>query len=193
MRRRTLDLLASGIGLVLALVLVVAGGLLGWAHNFVSDQVHSQLAAQKIYFPPAGSPALQPKAIGPYLDQYAGQQLVNGAQAEAYANHFIAVHLSEVAGGQTYAQVSAKALANPTDPTLKAQEATLFQGTTLRSMLLNAYAFWTMGQIAGIAAIVCFAAAFVVLVLALAGFYHARKVDPMEVALGASAPARVEA
>ncbi len=56
MRRKTFDLLAVIGGLVLAVVLAVAGGLLLWGHNFVSDQVHTQLAAQKIVFPPAGSP-----------------------------------------------------------------------------------------------------------------------------------------
>lgn len=64
---------------------------------------------QKIYFPPKGSPALAPPEIGRHLDQYAGQQLVNGAQAKAYADHFIAVHLNEAAGGKTYAQISSQA------------------------------------------------------------------------------------
>jgi hypothetical protein len=192
MRRRTLDLLASGIGLVLALVLVLAGGLLGWAHNFVNDQVHSQLSSQKIYFPPAGSAALKPAAIGPYLNQYAGQQLVDGAQAQAYADHFIAVHLSEIANGQTYAQISSQALANPNSAVLKGQEAALFQGTTLRSMLLNAYAFWTMGRIAGIAALVAFGAAALLLLLSILGFVHARRPSADAVVLGAHTPAPVE-
>src|SRR5213076_1130702 len=82
-----------------------------------------------------------------FLNRYAGQQLVNGPQAKAWADHYIAVHLKEVAGGQTYAQVSAKAQANPTDATLKAQVDTLFQGETLRGMLLNAYAFWEIGHL----------------------------------------------
>jgi hypothetical protein len=55
MRRRTFDALATTAGLVIAAILLVAGGLLLWGHNFVTDQVHTQLAAQKIYFPPAGS------------------------------------------------------------------------------------------------------------------------------------------
>jgi hypothetical protein len=61
---------------------------------------------QKIFFRPAGS-----KALLPGIKQYAGQQLVNGDQARAYADKFINVHLSEVAGGQTYAQVSTASLA----------------------------------------------------------------------------------
>ncbi|HEY7009139.1 MAG TPA: hypothetical protein VH395_09375, partial [Jatrophihabitantaceae bacterium] len=58
MKRRTFDILISVAGLFLALVLFVAGGLLTWAHNFVQDEVHSQLAAQKIFFPPKGSDAI---------------------------------------------------------------------------------------------------------------------------------------
>ena len=39
MRRRTFDFLASGVGVLLAIVLLVAGGLLLWGYNFVNDQV----------------------------------------------------------------------------------------------------------------------------------------------------------
>jgi len=178
MRRKTFDTLASGAGLLIAVVLLFAGALGLWAYSFANSQVHNQLAAQQIYFPPAGSPAI----AGPQfaaLQQYAGQQLTTGAQAEAYANHFIAVHLSEVAGGKTYAQVSAAAMADPTNTKLAAQVETLFKGTTLRGMLLNAYAFWKLGQIALIASIVCFVSAIALLVLSAFGLVHARRV-PVE-------------
>jgi hypothetical protein len=142
--------------------------------------VHDQLAAQKIFFPPAGSQALAPPEVGRYLNQYAGQQLVNGAQAKAYADHFIAVHLKEAAGGQTYAQVSSQALQNPNDAKLAGQVQTLFRGETLRGLLLNAYAFWKIGQIALIAAVASFALAAVMLVLTFLGFWHLRRVSPTE-------------
>jgi hypothetical protein len=168
-------------------VLLVAGGLLLWGAHFANSNVHDQLAAQKIFFPPKGSPALASPEIGPYLNKYAGQQLVTGPQAQAYADHFIAVHLSEVAGGQTYAQVSNQVVAltasNPNSPqltTLKAQQATLFQGETLRGLLLSAYAFWKIGQIAGIASIASFCLAAVMAVLAGLGVWHLRKVSPTE-------------
>ena len=102
--------------------------------------------------------------------------MLTGQQAKAYADHFIGVHLSEVAAGKTYAQVSSAAQANPNDAALKAQAQTLFQGTTLRGLLLEAYAFWEMGQIALIAAICSFVLAAVMLALALLGFWHLRKV-----------------
>ena len=83
----------------------------------------------------------------PSVSQYAGQQLLNGSQAEVYADHFIAVHLSELPYGGVYSKISAAALANPTDVKLKALEQTSFQGTTLRGLLLEAYAFSKIGQI----------------------------------------------
>ena len=70
------------------------------------------------------------------MTQYAGQQLDNGVQSETYANHFIGIHLQEVASGQTYSQMSAKAQANPSDQRLAAQVNTLFKGETLRGLQL---------------------------------------------------------
>jgi hypothetical protein len=176
MRRRTLDALLTTGGLVLAAVLLVAGGLLTWGYTFVNNQVHDQLAAQKITMP-SGEAIAEP-AIKPYLSKYAGQPLTTGAQAEAYANHFIAVHLQGIGAGKTYSQLSAQAQANPTDQKLAGQVATVFKGETLRGLLLNAYAFWKMGQIALYAAIASFIGAAAMLVLSLLGFAHLRRVDP---------------
>jgi len=179
MRRKTFDIILTSVGAVLTAVLIVGGVLLMWGYNFANSSVHDQLAAQQIYFPPAGSQALASPQIGPYLNQYAGQQLTTGAQAEAYADHFIAVHLSEVAGGKTYAQVSALALADPSNAELQAQVNTLFKGETLRGMLLNAYAFWQLGQIALYSAIAAFTGATLMLILTVLGFLHLRRV-PVE-------------
>jgi hypothetical protein len=176
MRRRTLDALLTTGGLVLAAVLLVAGGLLTWGYTFVNNQVHDQLAAQKITMP-SGEAIAEP-AIKPYLSKYAGQPLTTGAQAEAYANHFIAVHLQGIGAGKTYSQLSAQAQANPNDQKLAGQVATVFKGETLRGLLLNAYAFWKMGQIALYAAIASFIGAAAMLVLSLLGFAHLRRVDP---------------
>ena len=177
MRRRTFDALVSVAGLVLAGVLVVAGGLLLWGHSFVDAQVSSQLAAQKIVFPAANSPAIKAPEFAA-MRQYAGQPMTTGAQAEVYADHFIANHLKEIGGGQTYAQLSAKALAEPKNAALAAQVDAVFKGTTLRGMLLNAYAFWQMGQIALWGAIVSFIGAAILLVLSVVGFIHARRMAP---------------
>ncbi|MCW2672333.1 MAG: hypothetical protein JWP14_922 [Frankiales bacterium] len=175
MRRKMFDALLTVTGLVLAGVLLIAGGLLAWGSHFVSTQVHDQLAAERIFVPPAGSDALNDPAIKPYLAQYAGQQVTTGKQAEAYADHFIAVHLKGISGGKTYSELSAQAQANPTDTALAAKVNTVFKGETLRGLLLNAYAFGTMARIAAIAAVVSFAAAALMLVLSGLGLLHLRR------------------
>lgn len=176
MRRRTFDALLTTSGLLVAALLLVAGGLMTWAHSFVNDQVTAQLASQQIFFPAAGSPALANNQIKPYLEQYAGQQLTTGAQAQDYADHFIAVHIAEMSGNKTYAQLAAASLANPSDTKLAGLVSTVFRGETLRGLLLNAYAFWEMGQIALYAAIAAFVGAGLMLVLSLLGFTHLRRV-----------------
>jgi hypothetical protein len=194
MRRRTFDALMVFAGLVLTAVLLVAGGLLTWGHVFVNNEVHSQLAAQKIVFPPAGSAAVTalPKADAAAMTVYAGQAMTTGAQAQAYADHFIAVHLGEIGGGLTYSQLSAKAMAAPANVKLAAQVETVFKGTTLRGMLLNAYGFWQMGQIAWFAAIAAFAGAALMLILSLFGVWHLRRApETAEVLPRATHPAKV--
>ena len=114
MRRKSFDALVSVGGVLLAVVLVAAGALLLWAYSFTNSTVTNQLSAQKITFPTAAAFAqakpgteITPGMI-PYLEKYAGQQLTTGAQAEAYANHFIAVHLQEIGGGKTYSELSGR-------------------------------------------------------------------------------------
>ena len=57
----------------------------------------------------------------------------------------------------------------------EAKVQTVFQGTTLRGLLLEAYAFWTFGQIALVGGIVLFALAGVMALLVGLGFWHARR------------------
>lgn len=173
--RKVIDKILSGFGLVATLTLVGIGGLAWWGASFASGNVHDQLASQKIYFPAAGSPAITslPASDQAFVNQYAGQQVLTGAQAKVFADNYIAVHLKEIADGQTYAEVSAKALANPADAKLQAQASTLFRGETLRGLLLgDAYAFDTIGSIARDAALVTFAAAALMAVLTILGFWH---------------------
>jgi hypothetical protein len=177
MKRRIFDLLVGVAGLFLALTLIMAGGLLTWAHNFIGNEVHTQLAAQQIYFPPANSAAVAAPQFAA-MRQYGGQQLTTGAQAEVYADHFIANHLLVIGGGKTYAQLSAEAIAQPKNAALAGKVQTVFQGETLRGLLLNAYAFGTMGTIAGIAAVAAFIAAAVMLILSGLGLMHARRTSP---------------
>ena len=183
MRRRTFDLMMSSVGLILAVVMFIAGLLGIWAYKFTTDQVTEQLSAQQIFFPPAGSKAIEGPEYAA-LQQYAGQQLTTGPQAEAYANHFIAVHLEEVAGGKTYAEVSSANQANPT-PELTAQANTLFKGETLRGLLLTAYAFYQVGQIALVAGLLFLGGSVLLLIFSILGFTHAHRVsDDAEVLAG---------
>ncbi len=171
-QRRVIDKVFILLGVVTMVVLLAAGGIAWKGYSFATDQVRTELSSQKITFPPAGSPALAalPAADRAQVEKYAGQPLETGDQAKVYANNFIGVHLSEIAGGKTYAEVSTAALANPTDAKLQAQKATLFQGETLRGLLLSAgYSYWTMGMLARDAAVAFFVGAAVMFVLVLVG------------------------
>jgi hypothetical protein len=170
--RKTIDRVFILLGVVMIAVLLVVGGLSWYAYRFADNSVRSELAAQKVYFPPKGSPAFDPAEF-PDLQQYAGQLVDNGAKAKAYANGFIARHLEKVAGGKTYSEVSTLAMQDPTNTTLQQQKQTLFQGETLRGLLLgDGYAYWTFGQIAEFAAIAAFAGAGVMATLVLLGTRH---------------------
>jgi hypothetical protein len=180
MRRRTFDALATAAGLLLVVVLAVAGVLLIWGHSYANNQVASQLSAQKIVFPATSSPEFKilPAANRAQMGKYAGQLMTTGAQAETYANYFIGRHLFLIGGGKTYSQLSGESLAQPKNLALAAQVQTVFRGTTLRSMLLEAYGFWQLGQIALIAAVCSFIAAGLMLILSVLGFAHLRRTAP---------------
>jgi len=132
---------------VLVLVLGSAAAFLVNEGNFVNNTIHDQLAAQQIYFPPASTVvaggALDPAEFGD-ITQYAGLRVDTGERAKAYADGFIGRHLAKIGGGQTYSQISAASIADPTNPKLTGQKAALFQGETLRNMLLNAWGWSTL-------------------------------------------------
>jgi hypothetical protein len=178
--RSTLDKLISGTGLLLAAILIVAGGLLTWASSFIGGQVHDQLAMQGITMP--AKAALETPAQHKALDKYAGQKLLTGPQAKAFANHYILVHMNAASGGKTYEQVSGEyialsdaAKASPEGQKMAGLRQTLFMGDTLRGLLLYGYAFATMGTIAGYAAIGSFIAAALLLALGIVGLIHAKR------------------
>lgn len=176
--RRTIDKVFVLLGAAVAVAMLVAGCLSWKAYSFAKSSVTTELSAQKIYFPAEGSAALDalPAADQTAMEKYAGQQLLTGDQAKIYADNFIAVHLSKIAGGKTYAEVSAQALADPTNAQLKQQQQTLFQGETLRGLLLgDGYAYWTFGQIAKVAAFAAFAGTVVMVVLVGLGMRHMKK------------------
>jgi uncharacterized membrane protein len=191
MKRRTLDIIFSVGGVMLAVLLLVLGSVLKSNADFAKSYVHNQLAEQRISFTPADklSPEEQ-QAAGLLL--YAGQPLVTGKQAEVYANDYIALHLQAVNDGKTYAQTSTEARALRAQATeaatakaanaaqldeqataLEGKVQTLFRGETLRGLLLTSYGFSIFGDKAMQAAWVAFIAAFVLLLASIAGFVHA--------------------
>ena len=181
MRRTTCDKLLGWIGTSVGVALLIVGGLLLWGSAYVHNTVQGQLAAQQITFPSAAAFAhpqagseITPSMI-PSVSQYAGQQLLTGQQAEAYADHFIAVHITDMAGGKTYSQLSAASLAQPDNAKLAGEVATVFKGETLRSMLLNAYGWWKVSQITYIASLAAFGLAGLTVLASLAGLTLGRK------------------
>ncbi len=153
---------------IVAVVMIVVGGLAYWAHSFIGDMVRTELAAQKVYFPAKGSPAFD-AATYPDLQQFAGQLVDSPEKAKAYANGYIGRHLEKVANGKVYAEVSTEAMKDPTNAKLQQQKQTLFQGETLRGILLTSgYGFGTIGEIAGVVAYVAWAVAVGLLFVAAA-------------------------
>ena len=194
--RSSFDKLISWTGIVVAGVLLVAGGLLVWASSFATSNVQDQLKAQQITMPAAA--ALTTPDMKANLSQYAGQDLTTGAQAKAYADYYIQAHMDESSEGKTYSQVSGEYMAAmKADPTAQATQdlgqlrQSLFMGTTLRGMLLNAYAFATLGTIAMWAAIAAFIGAGVMFVLGFLGIRHAHHVELIDAPAIESIPATV--
>jgi len=184
MRRTNFDKLLGWIGTGFGVALLIAGGLLLWGSAYVHNTVQGQLASQQINFPPASAFA-HPKAGGeitpsmiPSVSQYAGQQLLTGQQAEAYADHFIAQHVTDMTGGKTYSQLSTESMAQPNNTQLAGLVSTVFKGETLRSMLLNAYGWWKVSQITYIISLAAFglgAVSFLGGLFGFASFRHDRK------------------
>ena len=113
----------------------------------------------------------------PSVSQYAGQQLVTGQQAEAYADHFIAQHITDMSGGKTYSQLSSECW-----PSHQHQAGglvnTVFKGEALRSMLLNAYGWWKVSQITYIAALVSFGLGALALIGSVVALATGRRAAP---------------
>ena len=198
MQRKVFDKLASGVGAALVVILLVAGGLLIWGQSFAASNVHDQLAQQQIYFPKqaeinavkaqynkGGQKAVtdpefpNAKLMVSALEPYAGKQVLTGKEAQVYANDFIGQHLYAMPYHGVYSQISGAAMAakpgSKQATTLGALKTTSFMGTTLRSMLLEAYAFGTIGLVMFWGAIASFVGAAVLLILTGLGIRHANR------------------
>ena len=181
MERKAWDRLVSTAALVVAIALLVLGGLAIYGGNFGQNNVRDRLEPEKVTFAPydAMTPEEQ-QSVG----QYAGQQVTTGPQAEAFAR-YIAGHLLFINDGKTYAETSAAARVEGLDPKVAADLSvkadTLFKGETLRSIMLNAYGWWTVATIALWAGYVLAGAGIVLLVLAILGFVHASRLGKVTI------------
>ncbi len=173
--RRAIDKVFVSLGVMATIALLGASMLGFWGYKFATNQVRDELTAQNIFFPPKGSPALDPE-VYPDLQKYAGKQVVDGPTAKAYANGYIGRHLKKVADGKAYAEVSSLAMKDPSNAELQKQKQTLFQGETLRGLLLGTgYAYWTFGMMALYASIASLAGAIVMAILVCLGIRHLRR------------------
>lgn len=229
MKRRTLDMAFSAGGIIFSILLVVVGLILTDQKDFAQSYVKSQLGEQQITFPPAESLAentdevlneellekfsgdqakvdeflssknLTSEASSKCLNEYAGQQMLTGKQAECYAESFIKLHAAEssivdgvsysyatigpIVGAAREAVTAAKEAGAPqaeidelqakADGLQRLRVDSLLRADTLRGLLLTSYGFSVFGERAGQAAWVCFAAAIVLFLLSLAGIVHA--------------------
>src|SRR4051812_19068874 len=145
----------AALGMIVAGIFAIVGGL------YAKDVVHDQLVPQKIFFPQKG------KELPASLNQYAGQQVDDGAKAKAFANDYIGLHLQGIGQGKSYSEVSGEFLKDPNNKELAQQRQTLFMGETLRGMLLNAWGWGTVGTVALIAGFALIAIGAILLIVPL--------------------------
>lgn len=189
MDRSLLDRLISWAGAVVALALVGLGAAAIFGGSFALDNVRDRLEPQNIAFGPAAEMSPEEKAE---VAEFAGQKVDTGTEAEAYSR-YIGIHLTDIGGGKSYAELGgpifaleaqieeAEAAGEDTAAMqeelagLQGQRDTVFKGETLRAILLNAYGWWTVGQITFYAGIGMVIVGLILAVLVALGFRHARK------------------
>lgn len=185
MNRKTFDKIVTSIGAGLTVFLFVTAALLNWGASFANDSVKSQLENQNISFPAAAG---MPEATKAQLEKWAEMKVTTGEMARDYSDLYIWEHMkgsaiAAVGKPATYSEVSGMYMglvrggSTDTEQIAKLGELrqTLFMGNTLRGMLLEAYAFGTLGTIAGYGAIAALIGGLLMLVLTIAGVVHMRR------------------
>ena len=201
MKRRTLDIILAGGGLMVAVLLFALGFALFTQYSFSQNYVKGELGAQKITFTAADKLSAEEKGWQPgsvCLVENGGQLMQTGPQAECYAKYYIALHMENSAvtagfPGATYAtlgairtdlgaQVTAAKAKGDTGAAADSQKkldtatslrTTMQTGETLRGLLLTVYGFSVLGDIAGLSANLLYGLAGIMLLLSIAGLVHA--------------------
>jgi hypothetical protein len=175
MDRSLVDRLISWTGIVMAVALLGLGAAAIFGGSFAMSNVRDRLAPQNITFPPISAMTPQEKVE---VGSFAGQKVDTGTEAEAFSR-YIAGHLALINNGKTYSETSAAArtegIPAKTAADLAVKADLLFKGETLRSILLNAYGWWTVGQITLWAGIGAALAGLLLSVFSAFGFFHARR------------------
>lgn len=174
MKRKTFDKIVTAVGAGLTVLLFVVAALANWGASFASDSVKSQLEAQLITLPPATGNADEPADVTAYFKERGGKLMSTGKDAQMYADHFIGFHMSNL---PTYSEATAAARSASAEEKA-AKEAvveTVFKGNMLRGTLLTAYAFGTLGDIAGYAALASLIGGLLMLIFTLLGVAHLRR------------------
>ena len=183
-RRRTLAVRVGLTGIVAAVALGAVGTTMRNDANYAKDYVARQLGEQRITFKAADA-LNEDERSRPCLVANAGLPLTTGPQAECYANNFIGVHLKNIAGGKTFSEMrvvqeklradiaAAQAASDPAVADLQrqlgaatGQRQTLFEGETVRGLLLTSFGFSELGRKADLAANLAFAGVAAGLLLA---------------------------
>lgn len=185
MKRKNFDKIVTTVGFGITVFLFVAAALLNWGASFAQDSVKSQLDNQNIAFPAVEG---MPEATKDQLSKWAEMKVTTGEMARDYSDLYIWEHMKGAAVAAigkpaTYSEVSGMYMgltrSGSTDTEQIAKlgdlRQTLFMGNTLRGMLLTAYAFGTLGVIAGYGAIAALAGAIIMLLLSIAGLIHIRR------------------
>ena len=204
MKRRTIDLVVSAGGMLLAAILLVGGLVLTSNANFAKNYVHDQMVQQQITFTAADKLSEEEKTRA-CLVEYAGQLMTTGKQAEGYANNYIGLHLANMGAGTPYAGMSYSALGgaqnelkaqitaateagdtakvtelNATLTKVNGQRETVFKGEMLRGVLLTSYGFSELGAKAEQGATVAYIGAGLMFLLSILGFWHAARTPKNE-------------
>jgi hypothetical protein len=177
MDRSSWDKIVSGAGAVVAVVLIALGAMAIYGGKFGQDNVRDRLAPEHIAFPPLSAMSPEEKAE---VGAFANAKVDTGPEAEAFSR-YIRGHLAFVNEGKTYSETSAAARVEGLDPKVAAElqgkADTLFKGETLRSILLNAYGWWTVATMALWAGVAMVIAGAFLGILSILGLRHGRKVS----------------